>query len=128
MKTSPRYIRKRSYKKAKDFKRAIQNVSWLDVYLSDIVNQAVKLMSNKITSILDTMAPMRTVQIRTNYAPWLTQETKNLMSEIDTLQSIAAQSNSSGDWRKYKVLRNRINSRLKSEERNWQRLRISKCG
>ena len=47
MKTSPRYIRKRSYKKAKDFKQAIQNVSWLDVYLSDNVNQAVKLMSCK---------------------------------------------------------------------------------
>ena len=130
IKSSPRYIRKRSYRnfKPEEFKEAIQSVSWLDVYLSENVNKAVELMSNKITSILDTMAPIRTVQVRTNYAPWLSQETKELMSERDTLQSRAAKSKSAEDWKKYKVLRNRINSRLKSEERNWQRIRISECG
>ena len=81
MKTSPRYIRKRSYKhfNPEEFKQAIQRVSWLDVYFSD--NHAVKMMSDKMTGILDSMAPMRTVQVRTNYAPWLSQETKDLMSE-----------------------------------------------
>ena len=85
-------------------------------------------MSTKITSILDIMAPMRTVQVRTNYAPWLSHETKDLMRERDSLQKTAAQTRSSEDWKKYKGLRNKINSRLKSEERNWQRLRITECG
>ena len=130
MKTSPRYIRKRSFRnfKPEEFRKAIQAVSWLDVYLSEDVNQAVKLMSNKITRELDSMAPMRTVQIRTNYAPWLSQETKDLMSNRDDLQSRAAQSNNAEDWKCYKALRNKISSRLKSEERNWQRHRISECG
>ena len=74
------------------------------------------------------MAPMKTVQVRTNYAPWLSQATKDLMSERDILQSRAAQTKNSEDWKKFKVLRNRINSRLRSEERNWQKLRISECG
>ena len=119
-KTSPRYIRKRSYKKFNqaDFKAEIQRVSWLDVYLSDDVNQAVKLMSEKITTILDIMAPMKTVQVRTNYAPWLSQATKDLMSERDMLQERAAQSKNSEDWKQFKSLRNKINSRLKSEERS----------
>ena len=111
-----------------EFKAAIQGVSWLDVYLSENVNHAVKLMSDKITSILDIMAPMRTVQIRTNYSPWLSQETKDLMSERNSLHSRAAQSRDKEDWRKYKVIRNKINSRLKYEERSWQRLRITECG
>ena len=116
MKTSPRYIRKRSFRnfKPEEFRKAIQAVSWLDVYLSEDVNQAVKLMSNKITRELDAMAPMRTVQIRTNYAPWLSQETKDLMSNRDDLQSRAAQSNNAEDWKCYKALRNKISSRLKS--------------
>ena len=100
----------------------------MDVYLSDDVNQAVKLMSEKITTILDIMAPMRTVQVRTNYAPWLSQATKDLMSERDKLQERAAQSKDSEDWKKFKSLRNKINSRLGSEERSWQRSRISECG
>ena len=95
--------------------------------MCDNVNQAVELMSSKITSILDTMAPIRTVQVRTNYAPWLSQETKNLMSERDSLQSRAAKTRCAEDWKRFKTVRNRINSRLKAEERKWQRLRISEC-
>ena len=105
MKTSPRYIRKRCYKhfNPEEFKEAIRGVNWLDVYLSENVNDAVKMMSDKITGILDSMAPMRTVQVRTNYAPWLSQETKDLMSERNYLQSRAAQSKDADDWRKYKL-------------------------
>ena len=130
LKTSLRYVRKRSYKhfNPQEFISEIRKLSWLDVYLSDNVNQAVELMSSKITRILDIMAPIRTVQVRTNYAPWLSQETKNMMSERDSLQSRAAKTKSAEDWKRFKTLRNKINSRLKSEERNWQRLRVSECG
>ena len=97
IKTSPRYIRKRSYQNfnPEKFKAEIQKISWLDVYLSDNVNQAVKLMSDKITTVLDSMAPMRTVQVRTNYAPWLSQDTKHMMSERDSLQRRAARTKES---------------------------------
>ena len=121
---------KRSFKNfnPEEFISEIRKISWLDVYLCENVNQAVELMSNKITNILDIMAPIKTVQVRTNYAPWLSEETRNLMSERNSLQSRAAQTKSAEDWRKYKVLRNKINSRLKSEERKWQRLKVSECG
>ena len=130
LKTSPRYIRKRSFKNfnPQEFISEIQKVSWLDVYLCDNVNQAVELMSNKITSILDIMAPIKTVQVRTNYVPWLSQETKNMMNDRDLLQSKAAKTRSPEDWKRYKIVRNRISSRLKSEERRWHKLKISECG
>ena len=71
VKTSPRYVRKRSYKNFNPavFVEAIQQVSWLDLYLSNDVNIAVELLTRKITFILDTLAPMKTVQIRTRYSP-----------------------------------------------------------
>ena len=74
------------------------------------------------------MAPIKSFQVRTNYAPWLSQATKDLMSERDRLQQRAAQSGCSEDWKLYKTLRNKITSRLVAEERNWQRSRISECG
>ena len=83
IKTRPSYIRQRTYKNLLpyDFTTAIQQVSWLDVYLCTDVDLAVKLLSDKITAILDQMAPMRTVQIRTNYIPWLSKTTKDMMEE-----------------------------------------------
>ena len=41
----------------------INQVSWLDFYLCQDVDKAVKVLSDKITFILDIMAPMKTIQI-----------------------------------------------------------------
>ena len=60
-----------------------QQVSWWEVYLCDDVNTAVEILTNELTFILDAMAPMRTIQVRTRYAPWLTSTTINLMKERD---------------------------------------------
>ena len=83
VKTSPRYERKRSYKNFDPnlFLVAVQQINWLDLYLSTDVNQAVQILSDKITFILDVMAPIRTIQVRTKYAPWLSKETIRLMKE-----------------------------------------------
>ena len=80
VKISPRYIRKRSYKyfNRDQFVTAVREISWLDLYLTSDVNTAVQILSDKITFILDVMAPMRTIQVRTKYAPWLSQKTKEL--------------------------------------------------
>ena len=61
--TCQSYIRKRSYKyfDQDKFIAAVKHLSWLDVYLCSDVDQAVLLLSNKITTILDMMAPMKTV-------------------------------------------------------------------
>ena len=71
VKTSPRYVRKRSYKNFNpgEFVAAVQQVSWLDLYLCSDVDTAVDLLTNKLTFILDTLAPMKTIQVRTRYAP-----------------------------------------------------------
>ena len=130
IKSSPNYIRKRSFKNfdPSDFIHAIQQVSWLEVYLCTELNQAVKLLSTKITAILDRMAPMKTFQIRNNYCPWLSQLTKDIMLERDRLQKVAAESRNQEDWKTYKKLRNQVNNRLKSEEKTWQRLKLIECG
>ena len=129
IKSTPRYVRKRSYKNFSpaDFVEAIQQVSWLDIYLSDDVNTAVELLSSKITFVLDTMAPMRTVQIRTNYAPWLSKQTVELMKERNLQQKKASESNDRDDWVRFKSLRNQINNRLKYEERNWEKAKLEEC-
>ena len=130
IKTSPRYVRKRRYKNfdPDQFIAAVKQITWLDLYLTNDVNQAVQLLSDKITFILDSMAPLRTIQVRTSYAPWLSKETINLMKERDTLQKKASETGSREDWVKFKSVRNKINNRLKYEERYWQKAKLDQCG
>ena len=122
VKTSPRYVRKRSYKNFSpaEFVKAVQQVSWWELYLCDDVNTAVGMLTNKLTFILDAMAPMRTIQVRTRYAPWLTGTTINLMKERDKQQQIASHSGCRDDWIKYKALRNQFN--------NWQKAKLLERG
>ena len=130
VKTSSRYVRKRSYKNFNpaEFVQAVQQVSWWEVYLCDDVDTAVEILTKKLTFILDAMAPMRTIQVRTRYAPGLSTTTINLMKERDKQQQTASQSGDRDEWLKFKALRNQINNRLKFEERNWQKGKLEECG
>ena len=76
-------------------------------------------------SPIHTMAPVRTVQCRSHYAPWLTTGTKELMKERDSAQKIAASSGNSDDWREYKNKRNTVTARLRQEKKSWERKRLS---
>ena len=130
VKSSPRYVRKRSYKnfKSEEFLDAVQQVSWFDLYLCNDVDTAVDILTRKLTFILDSMAPMKTYQVRTRYAPWLTSLTINLMKERDLQQKKASETQRREDWQKFKALRNRINNRLKFEECSWQKSKLEECG
>ena len=130
IKSSPKYIRKRSYKKFDQdlFVQAVQQLTWLDVYLCEDVDDAVDLLSRKITEILDEMAPMRTIQVRKNYSPWISKETLSMMKERDELQKLASETKSRDYWCKYKQVRNKVNNRLKHEEIKGQRLKLDECG
>ena len=129
-KSSAKYIRKRSYKNFENqvFIRAVQKISWLDLYLCNDVNEAVDIFTKKITNILDVMAPMKTIQVRSNYVPFLSKQTLELMKARNELQKIASESECKDDWDKYKKVRNEINNRLKFEEKSWQKSRLEDCG
>ena len=54
-------------------------MSWLELYLCDDVDQVVEMFTREIPGILDEMAPMKTFQVRSKYAPWFSDKTVSLM-------------------------------------------------
>ena len=54
--------------------------------MSTEVNEALRIFNDKLMNILDLHAPVKTIQIRNNYAPWLSNSTKELMKERDIAQ------------------------------------------
>ena len=56
-----RYVRKRVFKTFidKDFMQAVQRLSWCDLYSCEVPSRAAEILANKLTVILDQMAPLR---------------------------------------------------------------------
>ena len=80
----------------------------LDIYLCEDANIAADLLSKKINSVLDELAPLRTIQTRTNFAPWISAGIKTQMNARDAAQKKAADSQKEEDWKVYKILCNEV--------------------
>ena len=88
-------------------------MSWLELYLCDDVDQVVEMFTREIPGILDEMAPMKTFQVRSKYAPWFSDKTVSLMKRRDQLHKLASETKCKDDWVRFKHGRNTINNRLK---------------
>ena len=126
---SIRYVRKRSYKNFDEqaFRAAVQNISWFDVYSCQDVDLAVEKFTTKLTEILDIMAPVKTYQVRTKYAAWVSDSTKERIRERDAAQSKAAKTQLREDWNIFKKLRNDLAAVKKKEKFAWQQKKLESC-
>ena len=127
LKRSVRYVRKRCFKNfsSQEFIQAVRSISWFDLYLCQNVDQASKMITTKLGEILDAMAPIKTIQIRTKYAPWLSENTKQLLKERNTAQKVASSTRDPDHWRHYKHLRNTATAKMKQEKKSWETDKLS---
>ena len=121
-----RYVRKRCYRDfdERKFREEVSRLSWHELYLCEDVEQAVYILTSSLNTILDQLAPVKTVQVRTRYAPWLSSETKAIIKERDAAQIHASGTQDPDDWRLYKNLRNTITRRMKKEKASWEKQRL----
>ena len=123
--SNPRIIRKRSYKNfdPTQFLQAVRNISWWEIYSCEDVDSAVQLFTNKLNNILNVMAPIKRIQVRTKYAPWISSNTKEKIQTRNQAQKAASETGQKEDWIKYKSIRNTVNNVLKKEI--WQKEKIN---
>ena len=124
--TKPRIVTKRSYKNFDEeiFLQEVRNLPLWQIYSCDDPEDAVSILCYFLSSILDRLAPLKTYQVRKNYCPWLTNETKLLINDRNLAQKKASMSKCNDDWQAFKTLRNRVNSRLKAEKHTWQQKKL----
>ena len=134
--TPARTIRRRSYKTfvEKDFLADLTAVDWSEVYAARDVDDAVDIFTEKFRFILNQHAPWIIFQLRKNFCPWLTDKTKELMSQRDAWKAKAKElavanpgevsEEQAFAWGEYKKLRNKINNVKVSEEVNFKREKI----
>ena len=99
----------------------MKQLSWWDLYSCDDRDKAAEILTCKLTTILDQMAPVRTIQVRTKYAPWLSDNTKDLIKNRNEAHKIASETKSQDDYRLYKSLRNQATAKMRQEKKAWER-------
>ena len=104
--SQPRIMRKRSFKHfdSKIFLQEVRDLPMWKIYSCDDPEIAVGTLSLFLTNILDKLAPVKIFQVRKNYCPWLTDETKCLIQDRNLAQIKAIESGDSDNWKLYKKL------------------------
>ena len=118
----PKYITKRSYKHFNEqtFMEDLSELNWYEIHASEDANDATKILKDNITKVLDKHAPIKTFQVRKNYALWLSEESKDLIKERDRALDTANRTGDANDRIRYKNLRNSLTSRMRKEKRRWE--------
>ena len=133
-----RTIRKRSYKNFNkdNFLEDLSKVTWDEVYTCDDVDTATAIFTRKLCYVLNVHAPWVQFQQRKFFSPWITSETKELMSQRDMWKQRfkdLATMNSGREaspeqieaWGQYKAFRNIVNNRKKTEEVKYKSSKIT---
>ena len=69
------------------------------------------------------MAPVRTIQVRSRYAAWLSNPTKVLLKARDAAQGKAVVTKDPDHWREYKILRN-TSTTMRLEKKAWEQQKL----
>ena len=115
----PRFVKKRTFKNFDEelFKDRIRVCGFEEIYSCQNVEEAAKLLTDKVTDVLDDMAPIKKFQTRTNYAPWLNDDTKHLIAERNAAQRKASETDNPEDWRTFRSLRNQVIGRSRDNKK-----------
>ena len=125
---SQRYVRKRSFKnfKKEEFKQKLGQINLHEVMSCTDVNTATELLTHKLTEVLDLLAPIKTFQTRTQYAPWLSEEAKLLKKKREEAFKKASESDDVEDWRYFRSVRNQVTARSRADKKKWEEVKLEK--
>ena len=121
-----RFVRKRSFKKfdSEQFKNMLGQMNLMEIMENTSVDVAVDQLTQKLTNVLDKLAPIRVFQARTQYAPWLSEECKKLKKQREEAFEKAAKSDDPEDWRSFRAIRNQVTGRSRADKKLWEETKL----
>ena len=131
IRTSPRTIKKRIYKNfncddfINDMKQAKLQGQFSEMDNTEDINIAGDIFTKVFTEVLDKHAPIKTIQNRTNYVPYITDDIKALMKERNILKIEATKTGSSQIFNNYKIKRNLVTTKLKDAKTKYYKSKFS---
>ena len=127
LRTSPRTVKKRVYKNfdqndfLKDILLAKESGLFDEMNNTEDIEVAGDIFTGVYTKILDKHAPLKVIQNRCNYVPYISNELKCQMKQRDLLKKSAAQSGDTDTYKEYQKVRNEVTTKLKTAEAEYYR-------
>ena len=84
------------------FRKLVSEIDWSFFYETSNVEIKNSIFEEKISNILDLLAPYKNFQIRKKFRNWVDVELKNLMKNRDLQRGVARISDSDEDWLLYR--------------------------
>ena len=125
VRTSPNTTKKRIYKNfckdsfIDDIKVAKANGLFGQILVSEDINEATEIFTKQFSEILDKHAPLKIIQNRSNYVPYISKDITESMAERDKWKEVAAKSGDIEDFDKYKEFRNKVTSDLRNAKKGY---------
>ncbi|KAI8507846.1 hypothetical protein Bbelb_140860 [Branchiostoma belcheri] len=109
-KAQPRVVERRAYGKfnPQDFQRDIELAPWHLIYNESDVNMALHVLTTILNDVADSHAPVKKRTVRSNTAPWLDDELRELMHLREEARRESISSRLESDVLVYKKLRNAV--------------------
>ena len=96
-----------------------KDANWDEVMNSTNVNVANSILEEGICRIIETEAPLKTVQVRTRYKNWISLETKTEMLIRDMARETAKLTDNEADWQTYRNRRNDCTKLQKADKNKY---------
>ena len=109
---------RRNYNK-EEYKQRIASINWTEFNNSENIDIKNDILEKNILEVLNSVAPVITIQRRNSYRNWVSDLMKTKMKERDDLRIIAKNSNRLEDWKIYKTARNACIKGLRDCKRDY---------
>ena len=129
-----RTTRKRIYKQfsktefIKDLQEAKNSGKFAEMFTAETPDEAFAVFEEAFREVLNFHAPLKVVQNRNHYVPYLDPDTKSAMKERDKLKESAARTGNKDDFNKYKLRRNEVTMMQKTAQVEYYKKKIEDEG
>ena len=113
-------------KQLDDFKNALQNMNWDNVYKTTDVNKAYNNFVNNYTDLYDMYCPVKKLKEKSSVSskPWFTQGLANACKKKNQLYKMFLHCRSDLKLAKYKRYKNKLTGILRCEEKRYYRTKV----
>ena len=126
----PSLVTRRSYKNfsKSDFEKDLSFVPWSILDIFDNPDDKVHIFNALFLDVLDMHAPLKTVRVKRNPAPWVTKSIRDEMDRRNSLYRVFKKYRSMVSWDAFKAQRNCVrSSTTQSQERILSSSNQEKC-
>ena len=117
-------LRKRVFKNfsRRNFIDDIKNITWWPtVYSEENLEKAAKAWEKAFRQVLDKHCPVKSINLKKNYTPWLTSELKDLSTSLSTERSVLDANWNKESQKKLDLKANELKEKLRKAEEEWRK-------